>query len=190
MSCVHLGRTSPTQLERLLGEARASALSYDHVCSTLSDGSPPGIADRTFRRTTSGTLDGAVGALRHWAAHRGIRARSHPADAPLTVGTTLLVVAPFGPVQLVVPNRIVAVIDDPDRCGFAYGTLPGHAEAGEELFLAEQRAGCIELTIRVHARPATALAHLGTPIVHLLQAAAARRYLDAWADAIVIWSTR
>jgi phosphatidylserine/phosphatidylglycerophosphate/cardiolipin synthase-like enzyme len=36
--------------------------------------------------------------------------------------------------------RVVYVIDEPDgpiaRFGFAYGTLPGHAVAGEELFLA------------------------------------------------------
>jgi uncharacterized protein (UPF0548 family) len=29
---------------------------------------------------------------------------------------------------------VVYVVDDENRRGFAYGTLPGHAERGEELF--------------------------------------------------------
>ena len=33
------------------------------------------------------------------------------------------------------PCRVVYVVDEPDRRGFAYGTLPGHPESGEELFL-------------------------------------------------------
>ena len=39
----------------------------------------------------------------------------------------------LGPVRA--PCRVVYVVDEPDRRGFAYGTLPGHAESGEELFL-------------------------------------------------------
>jgi len=30
---------------------------------------------------------------------------------------------------------VVAVVDEPDRVGWAYGTLPGHPECGEEAFL-------------------------------------------------------
>jgi uncharacterized protein (UPF0548 family) len=86
---------------------------------------------------------------------------------------------------MAVPDRIVVVVDEPHRFGFAYGTLVGHAEAGEELFLAEQIApGRLRLTVRVQARPATPLARLGTPLVTLLQRAAARRYLAAWSDAV------
>ena len=83
------------------------------------------------------------------------------------------------------PVLVVYVIDEPERVGFAYGTLAGHAEVGEEAFLAEQIApGRLRLTVRVHARPATVLAWLGGPVVTRLQGAAARRYLSAWAAAI------
>ena len=86
---------------------------------------------------------------------------------------------------MAVPDRVVAVIDEDRRFGFAYGTLAGHAEAGEEAFLAEQVApGRLRLTVRVQARPATFLARLGAPVVALLQKAAAKRYLSAWAAAI------
>ena len=38
-----------------------------------------------------------------------------------------------------VPARVVYVIDEPLRKGFAYGTLPGHPETGEEAFIVEYR---------------------------------------------------
>ena len=36
--------------------------------------------------------------------------------------------------------RVVFVIDEPGRFGFAYGTLPRHVESGEERFLVERDA--------------------------------------------------
>ncbi|GAA4732513.1 hypothetical protein GCM10023350_14890 [Nocardioides endophyticus] len=41
----------------------------------------------------------------------------------------------LGPLALRIPCRVVYVVDEPERAGFAYGTLPGHPETGEELFL-------------------------------------------------------
>ena len=32
---------------------------------------------------------------------------------------------PFRPVLLAAPRRVVYVVDEPGRCGFAHGTLPG-----------------------------------------------------------------
>ena len=37
------------------------------------------------------------------------------------------------------PCRVVYVIDEPDIRGFAYGTLPGHPESGEERFVGAPR---------------------------------------------------
>ncbi|MGK2950208.1 MAG: DUF1990 family protein [Acidimicrobiales bacterium] len=185
LSGIRLGRRSDDELDALLTTARSAALSYDHPASTLATGAAPGVADRTFTREVDGTLAVATASLRRWAPHGGIRGRIHPAGSALAEGDTLLVVAPFGPFEMAVPDRIVAVVDEPQRFGFAYGTLAGHAEAGEELFLAEQTSpGHLRLTVRVQARPATLLARLGTPLVTLLQRAAARRYLAAWAAAM------
>jgi uncharacterized protein (UPF0548 family) len=133
----------------------------------------------------AGDLGAATRTLRAWAPHRGIKGRIHPTEAPMVEGTTLLVVAPLGPVEMAVPDRIVAVVDEPTRFGFAYGTLAGHAEVGEECFLAEQIGeGRLRLTVRVQAGPATLLARLATPLVVFIQKAAVRRYLAAWAAAI------
>jgi hypothetical protein len=53
------------------------------------------------------------------------------------------------------PCRVVYVIDEPRRRGFAYGTLPGHPESGEEAFVLEQRDdGTIASNIIAFSRPA------------------------------------
>ena len=53
------------------------------------------------------------------------------------------------------PCRVVYVVDEPHRFGFAYGTLPGHVEQGEERFLVERdpHTGEIAYSVRVMARP-------------------------------------
>jgi uncharacterized protein (UPF0548 family) len=55
--------------------------------------------------------------------------------------------------------------------GFAYGTLPNHAESGEELFeVFLENSGDVIYRIRAVSWPQSALAHVGRPIVRLLQA--------------------
>ena len=70
--------------------------------------------------------------------------------------------------------RIIYVVDDSgptSRFGFAYGTLPGHVERGEERFLIEwdQRDGSVWYDILAFSRPRHVLARLGYPLVRRLQ---------------------
>ena len=136
LSGIHLGRRSPAALDGLLTAAGDAVLSYPHVGSTLRDGEVPGVPDRSFSIEVTGSLAAATATLRRWAPHAGINARIVPDGAAMEAGTTLLVVAPFGPFEIAVPDRVVAIVDEPKRFGFAYGTLVGHVEAGEEAFLA------------------------------------------------------
>jgi uncharacterized protein (UPF0548 family) len=185
VSGMAVGRRTDDELDRILRRAQDASPTYDHVGSTLGDVVPPRVQDRRFERLVDGTIAQARAALERWSPHDGIRARIVPEGAAPSVDLTVVVVAPFGPLEMAVPDRVVAVVDEADRVGFAYGTLPGHAETGEELFLAEAVApGRLRLIVRVHARPATTLARLGTPVVVLFQRLAARRYLAAWAEAI------
>ena len=91
----------------------------------------------------------------------------------------------FGPITVVAPNRIVSVVDEPRRWGFAYGTLPGHPEVGEEAFVVEYRA---DDSVVVHI---IAIAHAAFPGARLLQPLLvpvqryfARRYLDEVEQAV------
>lgn len=72
------------------------------------------------------------------------------------------------------------VVDEARLRGFAYGTLPGHPESGEERFVLQQhRDGRIELTIAAFSRPASALAKLGGPVSRKAQDVMTARYLRA-----------
>jgi uncharacterized protein (UPF0548 family) len=93
----------------------------------------------------------------------------------------VLVALPVGPVTIVVPNRIVAVVSEPTRFGFAYGTLPGHQERGEESFVVELLPdGRVMGRIVVDAVPATVAARSCAPVVRRVQRWAIGRYLEAW----------
>jgi len=184
VSGMHVGPVPDEHIDQLLEDLAGRGLTYDHACSTLTN-APDGIDDRIVTLATAGSLEAARRTLRRWVTHDGIKASIHPDGAPLVVGTTVVVVAPFGPVRMIAPARIVAVADDDDRFGFAYGTLPGHPVSGEELFMAEVAApGRLRLTVRVHARPATPLLRMAGPVVSRISDRAAHSYLRSWASAI------
>lgn len=72
----------------------------------------------------------------------------------IKVGQQVLVTAKLLGLWWSNPARIVYTVEEEDRFGFAYGTLPGHLEQGEELFLVEQDAnGDVFYTLRVMSRP-------------------------------------
>ncbi|MHB1139053.1 MAG: DUF1990 family protein [Microthrixaceae bacterium] len=172
-------RPSTERLDAMLLTAATSELTYDHIGSTLDD--PPGATIHSQERVLGSgqtCFDHAVAGLRVWACHGGLGARVHPADAALTVGANALVVLPAGPFAIVVPDRVVAVVDEPRRFGFAYGTLDGHQERGEESFVVEYRDDdTVVATIAVEAEAATLASRVAAPLVRRFQHLAIGRYL-------------
>jgi uncharacterized protein (UPF0548 family) len=76
-----------------------------------------------------------------------------------------------------IPARVVYVIDEPDRKGFAYGTLPGHPERGEEAFVVERRADdSVWLVIRAFSRPSNVFFWASYPALRIMQAIFTARY--------------
>lgn len=81
--------------------------------------------------------------------------------------------------------RVVSVVDEPNRLGFAYGTLPIHPEQGEESFIVERDdAGEVTFRLVAASRPRHGLARLCPPVARRLQRAATERYLDAMAGSV------
>lgn len=112
-----------------------------------------------------------------WGMLRGAGVGVTATTEVAAVGSEVLV--RLGPVQ--VPCRVVYVLDEPDRRGFAYGTLPGHAETGEELFsvrydpLTEQ----VRAEVRAFSRHGTWWSRLAGPVTALIQRVVTKRYLTA-----------
>jgi uncharacterized protein (UPF0548 family) len=178
---LHVGRPGAVALAGHLERAARDVPTYDFVGASLGATAPPGIPTHEDSHVVGHGQEGfdrAVAALRGWRQHRAIGARPHPEDPPIEMGTTLLVVLRALVVSVVAPCRIVRVVDEPDRFGFAYASLPGHPERGEESFVVE-RAGddTVRFRIRVVAEPATPLLRALTPLVTVAQRLAVRRYL-------------
>ena len=70
-------------------------------------------------------------------------------------GSRHWLIAAIGPLHIREPVQIVSITTDPDRCGFAYGTLTGHPVSGEESFMVTRDGhDNVSLTIRSVSAPA------------------------------------
>lgn len=100
----------------------------------------------------------------------------------LAAGDTVLLVIPFGPFGVKAPARVVYVVDEPATKGFAYGTLPGHPEDGEEAFIIEHRDDdSVWITIRAFSVPSSPFWRAVGPVLRVVQEFYTRRYLAALA---------
>lgn len=130
----------------------------------------------------------AVEGLRSWKQFDLGWVAAHPTTAPLEPGITVAVrVRHFGFWSLNAA-RIVYTFEEEGpvvRCGFAYGTLPEHAEQGEERFALEwhHEDGSVWYDLLAFSRPHHALASLGRPLARRLQKRFARDSMRSMARA-------
>jgi uncharacterized protein (UPF0548 family) len=184
---LRLRRPSDQQLAALLERCKSDELTYAPVGMSLDDSTTvPGLHRRRWTTVLHGpaAFDRGVEAIRSWAAHRG--AGLHVAtDGPLAVGTNVVITAPLPIGFADATCRIVAVVDEANRYGFAYGTLPVHPECGEEAFvIVRDDAGQTRFDVEAVAKPHHPLARLVPPIANYLQDRTARRYLSAMERAV------
>jgi uncharacterized protein (UPF0548 family) len=120
--------------------------------------------------------DAAAAGMR-WGMLRGAGVRVTATTEIAAVGSDVIV--HLGPVQA--PCRVVYVVDEPDRRGFAYGTLPGHAESGEELFLVRYDPATenVFADVTAFSRHAMWWSRLASPFTSLVQRVVTSRYLKA-----------
>ena len=156
-------------------DALPAELSYAPVGRSLGE-MPPGYVhlDRTWP-LPDGSFAAAAEAVTTWAMHRGSGLRV--LAEPLAPGSAVLQAVRFGPAELLAPCRVVAVVEG----GFAYGTLAGHPESGEESFVVHADGARTWLAIRSYSRLASAVARLGTPVARRVQS----RAVDAYATALL-----
>lgn len=150
-------------------------LTYAEVGATLDPELPAGYHHADVRRRIGGrdALEPLERFVLDWGLHRGAGMRVPTTPVALGLDTTLR----LGPVPI--PVRVVRVLEEPDRRGFVYGTLPGHPEVGEEAFLVERDADGTWLHVRAFSRPGTWYARLGGPLARRAQALITGRYFRA-----------
>ena len=166
-------------------QLRAADLTYDQVGRT-SGVLPDGYVNLKRRMIIGRGMDRFVDASRAlfgWQMHlrSGLRvATSSPRvkhDAIVMLGIGV------GPFRLNAPCKVVYIIDEPNRQGFAYGTLPGHPESGEEAFVIEHADDdSVIFDITAFSKPASDLATLTGPLGRLAQRRMTARYLRSLSD--------
>ncbi|MEU8760288.1 DUF1990 domain-containing protein [Streptomyces sp. NPDC048659] len=120
-------------------------------------------------------FEAAGAAVTSWAMHRATGARVTSAADRAEPGVTLEVSLGLGPVRFSAPCRVIWTTATETEAGFAYGTLAGHPERGEESFVVELREdGAVWFTVTAFSRAAVWYTRLGGPVVRALQLAYAR----------------
>jgi len=112
-------------------------------------------------------------------------------DVPITAGTVVSILSRHFGFWSLNAGRIVYLIEEEasllKRYGFAFGTLPGHVERGEERFTVEwhRAENSVFYEVFAFARPAHPLARVGPPFVQLVQ----RRFAAAFLRPITALSS-
>jgi len=177
-----VARPSEKYLEELGLRLPGLRLTYEEVGATAGPVLPKGYHhDRVSTELGEGAevWARAQEAVRTWQAHRRAGATVYPAEAHIAVGTEVVATVRLGLLFIVAPCRVVYVTAEPDRFGFAYGTLPGHPERGEEAFHVTRHGnGTVRFEIVAFSRPSAVMARLGGPLSRLVQNRTTRLYLD------------
>lgn len=125
-------------------------------------------------------FDAAADAVLGWEMHRRAGVEVDTCTPGPRPGTRVTLRLGVGPLHLDSHCEVVYVVDESRRRGFAYGTLTGHPERGEELFLVDWRGDdTVVLRIVAFSRPATWWSRLGAPVAGLVQRRITDRYLRA-----------
>ncbi|TFC30730.1 DUF1990 domain-containing protein [Cryobacterium sp. MDB1-18-2] len=97
---------------------------------------------------------------------------------PVSPGDRVTVTARVLTVAVVEPVQVVEVVEEFDRVGFAYRTMPGHPVSGEEAFIVHRRGDEVRLTVRSLTRPSPQQPWRALyPLLLITQRIARKRYL-------------
>ncbi len=137
-----LRKPSPESIRQILKVQSKLDFTYSAIGATA--GTPPAdyVVDHTRIKLGEGepVFLAAIAALQRWEQFRLGWLEAWSPETPIRTGEVVAVVARALGVWWLNACRIVYIIDESGpitKFGFAYGTLPVHAGAGEERFLIE-----------------------------------------------------
>jgi uncharacterized protein (UPF0548 family) len=176
-----LRKPPANQLRDFLVAQSKLDLTYSAVGATAVVPPAGYVVDRTRIKLGEGarTFAAAKAALGRWGHFRLSWVETWPPNTPIQVGQVVAVIARLFGLWWLNACRIVYVVDEGgpvQRYGFAYGTLPEHAESGEERFTVEwhEADAAVWYDLLAFSRPQQLLARLGYPHARRLQRRFAR----------------
>jgi uncharacterized protein (UPF0548 family) len=186
---LRLGHLSEAGMAALHDEQSRRAVTYKPIGIASSNCNLTGYRrDRAELSLGAGTaiFNIAFDSLVNWRAHTGAGFTIFPASIPVREGDTVVLHRSFPFGYLTLCCRVLYMIDEVDRRGFAYGTLPMHLERGEQVFIIERDAnGANRFVIESLSRPAHSITRVLYPITRLIQKRVAKAYLLALTSSIV-----
>lgn len=176
-----LRKPSAESIRRFLAAQANLPFTYSDVGGTAT--LPPGgyVLDHTRVKLGDGerAFQAAKEALSRWEQFHLGWIVAAPVETPIRPGEVVAVMGRVLGLWWINACRIVYVVDQPgpiSQFGFAYGTLPGHVESGEERFLVEWNHddNSVWYDILAFSKPNHILARLGYPFVRRTQKRFAR----------------
>ena len=173
---VSFQKPSVDSMRRFIAEQAKLDFSYSAVGASAA--TPPAgfVVDRTRIQLGEGeaVYESASAALRRWDHFRLGWVDVWSPETPLEAGEVVAVMGRALGLWWLNCCRIVYVVNETGpirKFGFAYGTLPGHVESGEERFVIEWNQGdnSVWYDILAFSRPSQVLIRLGSPIVRRMQ---------------------
>lgn len=179
-----LQKPTPQALRDLIESQRGLPFTYAAVGATATKPPAGYTVDRIRAPLGHGAeaFAAARARLQRWQQFDPDWVEAWPRDTPICPGEQVAVVAQAMGLWWANVARIVYVVDEhggesgaertgTTRFGFAYGTLPAHAESGEELFQVEWNHATDEVSFSILAfsRPRHLLARLGYPLARSMQ---------------------
>lgn len=189
---IRIRKPAPDEIRAFLARQRQAGFSYPHVGATK--GQPPAgwVTDHNRIRLGTGreAFEAGCAALRRWEMFRLGWIETHgTADTPIVPGQEVAVLAHLFGTWWLNACRIVYVVDEEApvrRYGFAYGTLPDHAERGEERFSVEWRRedDSVWYDLLAFSRPGYWMVKLARPLARRFQRRFAAESLAAMKRAV------
>ena len=175
-----LSKPSRDSIDKFIARQQSKEFSYPEVGMSQQPAPSSYTLDHNRIRLGEGlkTFDRARRAISQWKMFDMPWLELCWPEARIEAGSTVAVLISHLGFWSLNASRIVYVINEPgptEKHGFAYGTLPGHAEVGEERFTVEFDPADQSVWYDIHAlsRP-TALARLAYPFTRSLQRRFAR----------------
>lgn len=189
----HFRKPDPVQIADFLKVQAQQEFTYPHREATRNQSAPAGFRiDHNRIRLGQGAAvyEQAREALTEWQHYRFDWLHLHRPDAPPAAGQTVAALAHVLGIWVLNACRIVYVLEETEpftRFAFAYGTLPDHAECGEERFQVEWHPDDDSVWYDLYAfsRPNTLLSKFAYPYVRSKQKQFARESLQAMHQAVV-----
>lgn len=167
---------------------RLAARPFTYAEQGATQGAFPAGYDHDRNRICIGTgpeaFEAGREALRGWRHFPAVWTHIYPERAALQEGEDIVMLFRLFGLWWYNACRIVYVIDEPRRFGFAYGTVVGHVECGEELFLVSMdEEGNVWYQLEAFSRPAIWATRLAYPLARHHQRRFARQSLRQMLEA-------